>query len=262
MTVVADGEARPASTLAVAARVVASMRDGGRLVGTASKSRGAPAGQDCRRDPAPLQPVAELPAGAGQPAPERPLAPAQEPRRVMLGLALQIAKHDRRSERSGQASNLLVHHAAELGAEGQPVGGVDVGVAFGSGSRLLQGTSPDRVGPGTHRHAIGHAVQPRAEPVDVAERPRFADQDQERRLECVVDVMRIGEPATADPQDHRAVPLDEGLQGQFVAVGHEPIQELAFVQAGDAPALEEPVDLPESCPIGIACHTASRFDPR
>ncbi len=116
--------------------------------------------------------------------------------------------------------------------------GAKVSLGFGPGPGLLQPTPPGRIGPGAHRNAIGHAVQPGAQPMHIAQSPGLADQDQEGRLERIVNVVGIGEPAAADSQDHRAVPLDECLQRRYVAVGNEPIQELTVVQTGHAPGLE------------------------
>ena len=137
---------------------------------------------------------------------------------------------------------------------------MDLGHGFGPGAVLLERPAPNGIRSRTHRHAIGHPVQPGAELMDIAQRVGLSDQDQERRLERVIDVGGVGEQPAADAQHHRTVPIHEGLQGGFVAIGLEPRQKLALIQAGRRPALEQPVNVPESGPIRLTGHTASRFD--
>ncbi len=73
--------------------------------------------------------------------------------------------------------------------------------------------------------------------MEIAQRAGLADEDQERRLEGVIDVGGVGEQPPTDAQHHRAMPVDQGLQCGFVAIGHEPTQELALVQTGHGPTL-------------------------
>ena len=64
-------------------------------------------------------------------------------------------------------------------------------------------------------------MDPGAEEIAVAERPGLADEYEERRLEGILDVARVVQHPPADPEDHRPVPCDQGLEGGLVAQGDE-----------------------------------------
>ena len=83
---------------------------------------------------------------------------------------------------------------------------------------------------------MGHAVQPATERVLHPERPRLAGQHEEGGLEGVLGGMLVAEDAPADAEDHRPVPLHQGLEGRLGAVlvpGGEPLQELGIRQPGE-----------------------------
>ena len=61
-----------------------------------------------------------------------------------------------------------------------------------------------RGGPGPCRDPSADPVEPAAERIVDADGPGLADQDQEGRLERVLDVVGIAQDAAADAQDHRA----------------------------------------------------------
>ena len=59
------------------------------------------------------------------------------------------------------------------------------------------------------------------------------------------------------PQDHRAVALHQGGEGQLgplVATGREPLQELTVGQAGGRPRVEERAEMAPGEPPRVACH--------
>ena len=109
--------------------------------------------------------------------------------------------------------------------------------------------------------AIGHAVEPGGERVAHPDRSGLADQDQERRLECVVRVVRAAEDLPADPHDHRPMPMDQlskrrlGRPVPCPSFG-ETAQQLGVAQAGQSPGCPELLELlPHG--IGLACHMGS-----
>ncbi len=259
MAVAAVGTARPASALAVAARAVALMSEAGSFAARSSTIPGAAADKTAGAIPRRVSRPRSF-ERARQPAAHRSLAAPEEPRGVVLRSALEIAQHDHVSQGRGQPGDLFVHHAAQLGAERTLVGAVNLSLTLRPRARLLAGTPASGIGASAGRHTVGHAVQPRAEPVDIMKRVRPADEDQECRLECVVDVVGIGEPAAANAQDHPAVPLDQGLERERVAIGHEPLEQLRLVEAAHAAAAVQPVDVSEGRLFLIARHNASRAD--
>ena len=89
---------------------------------------------------------------------------------------------------------------------------------------------------------MGHPMEPGADRVADPEPAGLPDQDQEGRLEGVLRVVRVGQHAPADAEDHRAMPLDQGREGQLGGLGgarRESFQELAVRQARARAALEE-----------------------
>ncbi len=113
----------------------------------------------------------------------------------------------------------------------------DAGLTAGSSAiaggpdRILMRPPPARLGPRPHRHSPGDAVQPRAQPPGVADRPGPLHQDQERRLERVLDVVPVAEDPPADAQHHRTVQRHQRGERRLVVAGREPLEQLAVVQA-------------------------------
>ena len=91
--------------------------------------------------------------------------------------------------------------------------------------------SPGRGILGPHRDPPGHAVEPGADRIAPTDRTGPACQDQECGLKSVLSGMRVGQDATADIPDHRAVDPHQGGErrlGFFVLPAEEPIQKLAI----------------------------------
>jgi hypothetical protein len=99
-------------------------------------------------------------------------------------------------------------------------------------------------GPGPSGDPAGHAVEPGAQRLAVAEAARLAGQDDEGGLEGVDDVVGVAEEPPADPQDRRAMPGHQRLERRPVAMGREPLEDLPLAQAGDRPSPEELADWP------------------
>ncbi len=97
-------------------------------------------------------------------------------------------------------------------------------------------------------------MQPGAERVGVAQRAGPAQQDQERRLEGILDVARVVQQSPADGQDHRSVTGHQGLERGVIAPGRELTQQLLLRETRGGPVVEDPVDAPQDCPVILACH--------
>ena len=104
-----------------------------------------------------------------------------------------------------------------------------------------------RSGPG--RDAECHPVEPRAQRVAPANRGRLAGQDQERRLEGVLSLVRIAKDLAADSEDHRAMTFHQGGEGdlgRLILSGCETIEELRVAQANNRPGVEERLEMPQA----------------
>lgn len=91
-------------------------------------------------------------------------------------------------------------------------------------------------------------MEPRADRVALTDRAGFASQDQECGLEGILRVVLVMQDLTADAENHRAVPLDEGGEGRFsclIGPYREPLQELRIVQTGHRPGMEQHLDVPQ-----------------
>ena len=69
----------------------------------------------------------------------------------------------------------------------------------------------------------------------VPDRAGLAGQDEERRLEGVLGVVRVAEDAPADGQDHRPVPRHQGRERRLVAPGDEPPEQRGVGRPATAP---------------------------
>ena len=65
------------------------------------------------------------------------------------------------------------------------------------------------------RRPVGDAVEPGTEPIGLPDRSRLAGQDHERSLEGIFGVVAVAEHALTDTEDERAVPHDQGGEGQL-----------------------------------------------
>ena len=84
-------------------------------------------------------------------------------------------------------------------------------------------------------------MQPAADGAVDPDRGGLAPQQEEGGLEGVVGVVGVVEHASADAQDHRPVPADQGLEGQLVAVGDVSFQEPRIGQARQGALAEEAI---------------------
>ena len=144
-----------------------------------------------------------------------------------MGVPFQVAEDHRRPITLWEPVDLLVEQPLQLGG------------GLGEPRRLRPGRAPFVPSPtrgrgtGTRSRAIGHLMQPGAQRIPHPEGASLADQDQERRLECVLGVVRVGQDAPADALHHRPVPLDQDREGELggvIPIGREPFQELAVGQ--------------------------------
>jgi hypothetical protein len=155
----------------------------------------------------------------------------------------------------GKALDLLVDHGSKLGPFR-----VDPRrfVTSFLNDRDSFATSPaDRLGPRSPRHLRGDPVEPGGDEVTIADRSGSPDQDEERGLKGVVDVVRVGQDPPADAQDHRPELRHERLERRLIASDREPFEELAIPEAGDRPAFEQPDDIPPARPESPARHGRS-----
>jgi hypothetical protein len=76
------------------------------------------------------------------------------------------------------------------------------------------------------RQVISHAGEPTAQWRPPIERADFARKYEESGLEGVLGVLLLGQHATADAQDQRAVALHEGRERRLLTVPGEALQQL------------------------------------
>jgi len=95
-----------------------------------------------------------------------------------------------------------------------------------SGGPRLALLSPDLVGAGAEGEAIRDLVEPAAQPLVAHQGRGLARQDEEGGLEGVLGAVNVVQHAAADAEDQRPVTAHQHLDGGFVAVGHEPLQQL------------------------------------
>ena len=82
---------------------------------------------------------------------------------------------------------------------------------------------------------MGHAVQPGADRLALADRAGLAEQDQECRLERVLGLVRVAQDAPADAQHHRAVQGHERGERRLVTTAHEPLEQRPVIQPRHRP---------------------------
>ena len=97
-------------------------------------------------------------------------------------------------------------------------------------------------------------MQPAAQGVAGADRPRLPRQQQEGGLERVLDVLLVIEHGTAGGDDHRTVPRHQGRERRLVARGGIPGQELAVAEPDGRAVLEQVAQMPQASPHHAACH--------
>ena len=171
----------------------------------------------------------------------------------MDGEALEVAQHDRKAEGRGepldldvQRLGLLAGHDRLVGRRGRRLDGMArSGVRHGAG--LLDLATAGEPEPGTTRRAKGDAIEPVAQQVGVADRPRLPRQHEEGGLEGVLGEVAVGEDLPADAQHHRAMTRDQGGEGGLgviVSPRDKLLQELPVGEPGRRAAREERPELP------------------
>ena len=206
-----------------------------------------------RHDPASDEPRPEQVACPGQAPPDGRLAQPQFDGGLGVRLGFEVAEHQRSTEPLGQSVDLLVQCRPQRLARLAPDCRPDLA------RPALPIASPAGVDVGPDCHPVRHAMEPRADRVDAPDRPGLADQHQERRLEGVLHVVEVAERPPADGQDHRPVPLHQGLERHGVAAGEEPVQELLIALPGDDPLAEQRPDLPQRRARGESRHEPVPF---
>ncbi len=191
-----------------------------------------------RREAPASEPRSEQVAGPGQSPAHGRLAHLQFHRRLRMRPRLQVAEDQRPAEPLGQAVDLLV----QRGVQGLARSSVAGRVAQLSGTPLLLATAT-RLDVRPDRDPVRHAMEPGPDRVATPDRPGLADEDEERRLEGILDIVAVAERAPADGQDHWPVPLDKHLESQGVASCEEPIEELPVGLPGDSSFSEQRPDL-------------------
>ncbi len=225
----ADAAAPPASSdnerpaAALAAAVVWTSRAGG----TAGENPaiGAVGIADAGPNPRRTSRVRKQLARPGHPAADRAHRASQPLGRLVVRQAFDIAEDDRRPEPIRQPGDLTIDDGPELTEPGLVRVGCELRLLIGP---LLPNPSPRPVATASAGDPERDPIQPVRQQVAVAQCAGLPDQDQERRLEGVLDVVRVIEQAPADAQHHRPVPRHDRLEGDLVAIAHEPRQELPF----------------------------------
>jgi hypothetical protein len=222
-------------------------RDSGRLDGADSPGGQQRGGGSCiadgqgsgcqgagQRDAAPRQPGAKHLAAALQPAPQRPLGPAQLSGGFILSFALQIAEHQRRPVTFGEPLQLLVEDGAGL-AQGQRV------AVVGSHVDVLEFlVSPGRGGARPQCQVVRNLVKPAAEGGTVADGGGLAGQDEKRGLEDVLGILGLAQDAAARPQHEGAMPPHQRSEGCLVTVCGEAPEQFLVCQAIDVRRRQAP----------------------
>jgi hypothetical protein len=170
-----------------------------------------------------------------------------------------MAEHDGLAVLLGEPVQLLVEDRPEV--EPRPLGQI--------GRRVVDQppfppVPPRRGPPSLERHPMGDAVEPGGQQLALADRVGLLDQDQERGLECVLDVAGVAEQPPGDPEDHRPVPAHQGLEGglgRLGASGGEPFEQLAVGHRRGRAVAEQPVDLTDRVPRLPARHRLCLLKP-
>jgi hypothetical protein len=74
-----------------------------------------------------------------------------------------------------------------------------------------------------HGDTLRDTVNPVAEQSPVTDRGRTTHQDEERCLECILDIVRIGKDTPANAKDHGSVALHERLERRRITPVNEPL---------------------------------------
>src|SRR5262249_43154770 len=102
---------------------------------------------------------------------------------------------------------------------------------------------PRRLGARPHSYAMRNAVEPVAHQVPSADRAGASNENEERRLKRVFDVVLIVEDAPANSQNHRSVPLDQSREGSIVTSLDKTLKQLSLGQPRDCAVVENTIQL-------------------
>ena len=158
--------------------------------------------------------------------------------RLLLGLPLQVTKHDWGAERFGKPTQLVIDHEPQF---------VDILLSW----RLdpyhivylpltrapVSGALPDLL-----RRADGDTVKPVGQALPPGDRASLPREHEESHLESVVRVVGIDQDPATDPKHHRPVSLDhgrEGILGRVTMARQEPLQELRIAERPDHAVAEQ-----------------------
>ena len=101
--------------------------------------------------------------------------------------------------------------------------------------------------------ATGHAVKPAGHRLLFPDRVRLDNQQQERGLEDVLRIPRIREQPPTEAQDHRTVPLHQGLKGGLIPLAAEALQQFAVVQVGSGMVRENSANVAQKT-VSLVSH--------
>ena len=155
--------------------------------------------------------------------------------------ALQVAEDHRHAIPLRQPADLLVDHRVQF----RTIEGASR-LGRRHGGTPLDDSAAGRLGPGLVGDPMGDPVEPLGEQVVVPERPGFPREDHERGLEGIFRQVGVAQDASADAQDHRAVPTDQGLEGRLAPLptGEEQRHQLPVGPYAHRPELEEVLEAP------------------
>ncbi len=176
---------------------------------------------------------------------------------MLVGEALEVAKHDRASMSFGQVGDLLLEPELQVVAQ-ISLGGLRLACHFRYIPLVL--CSPCGGRASLARDAVGHGVQPGSERYAHSKGRGFLDENQEGRLKRIFGCVLVAQDAPADALHERTMPLDEDREGQFgraVLARQELLEQLAIRQTAGGTVLEQ--DAEESLRGTGSNHRHGRF---
>ena len=173
---------------------------------------------------------------------------------LLVRHSLEVAEDDRRPVLFGQTGDLFLNFRDQ--ARRVPI----LGVFFRHRRPPSFVSGPLRPPcPRPPRDPAGDAEEPARDRRVFADRAGLPRQDQKRGLERILGVVRVVKHAKADAEHHRAVPVDQGREGDLGGVSgpaDEPLDQLAVRQRRGRPDGEERLDASQDRPGFLALHEA------
>ena len=200
----------------------------------APRSPGRPGGSS----PAPASRCLRRAAGPLQPPRHRPRRPSQLPCGLVVGLALEVAEHDRGPVFLGKLAKGLVEHAAKVPAldllhdagggwcssarrSGRPCETPPARTASGRSRRSLRVARERECKARRCATACNHAPTEPSQSIT----SRLACQCQESCLKHVLHVVLVRQEPPADPQNQRPVTIDQLQERVFVPFSGESLEQ-------------------------------------